>query len=289
VNATNSDLIQLGNKYTFAIFSIDEFDKTTQLINKKCNTELSIRNTNYHAINYQIRQKINYNFESFLDENLTKEQRKVVLEQIESFVNNQIECSHSELAIWHYENIEKVIAEIKLMLDKLEPAYSLMSRKVMTEKSIREAFNYQLLHYRQLPHKEIASLASALTRGFYAYNITSFTESIQKDYKKSIELYQFLYVQTKDPLHIHALAHSQSKIDRESALDSYHRAAELGHTDSQLWLATYFGCQQNKIKANYWLRQARNSAPQDVKDISMEIIELGEPVNCSDTGWALDY
>ncbi|MCG7530999.1 hypothetical protein MHM98_06505 [Psychrobium sp. MM17-31] len=286
---TEASIIETSKKYALAIVTIDEFERLTQLVNEKCDSQLSIRNKDYFTIDYFVRHRINYNVKSFIIDHIPTEQIENVQAQLELFVAANVECTINDLSIWHYEHVERPISELAEMVRKLPHAYEIASRDKLPQSKVRQYFHQQLKKYEQLPLPEVFELAKALNNGRYSYSLFSHIKNAPIDYRKSLELFKYLYDQTGHLKYLHQLAGAQANISKTAALDSYHKAAKLGYNRSQLWLGTYYGCQKKPLKAKYWLNKAKSGAPEDANDISMEIKELGEPVNCSNTGWTLDY
>lgn len=274
----------IASKYAEAVGSISIIENIFEAINTTCKTHFSIPEATLNEIDFLLRKKVLYSYAEFVNAfEDPQEVKKLATSTKNRLLQNIPNCSREQLEHLHSAYFK---ASIKKSLDTLRTEKRLYGLPKISRDNddVIKIFIDKVQRYKTLPNEEITELAGALESGVYSYTIISLVKKITKDPSKALELRKFIAKNSEDPKYFYSLAKAQEKFDKKAALKSFKTSANLGYKYAEIWLGTYYACQNNKIDALFWLNKAKNKDPDHVNDIIVEIKELGMPTDCHQ-GW----
>lgn len=271
-------------RYADAVGSVSMVDKIIEKINTKCRFQISLPNKTISETDYLLRRKTSYTYYEFVNmfENPV-EVEKLAVTSTNHILQNIPNCSEEELEQWNTVFVKPLVEKSIHTLKTEERLYGLP--KISREHDeVIKIFGEKVKHYQNLPNEEVQELASALEWGSYSYAMHTFVQGLDKDLTKSLELRKYLAKEVGDPRALYDLGKTQEKSDKIAALLSFKKSAKLGYKYAEIWLGTYYACQNNKKDALFWLNKAKTKDPEYINDILLEIEDLGMPTNCYE-GW----
>lgn len=273
-----------ATRYADAVASVSMIDHAIAKINSECRAQLSVTNKVINELDYFLRQKTSYKYSEFVSmlEN-HEEAQKLAENAAKQLLQHIPDCSKQGLKQWYTTVVQPLIEQSIYTLKTEEPLYGLP--KISRERvEVIKIFYEKVNHYKTLPNEEVEELASALEWGSYSYAMFTLIEGLEKDLNKSLELRKYLVKEVGDSKALYALGKVQEKSDKSKALQSFKKSAKLGYKYAEIWLGTYYACQNNKKEALFWLNRAKTKDPEYINYILLEIEDLGMPTNCYE-GW----
>lgn len=275
--------VKLMQAYAESIGAIRFTQKVTDYISAQCQFPFSITESVLNSVDYQIRHKVGYNYLEFIDfigvDGETNRQAEDVAKML---ITEHAGCSNKQLSVWYRESIEPLVNSEHEKLKGLETLFGLPKIN-RSESKLVKYFTKKLDRFNMLSNDEVSSLATALESGFYHYSLLS-DAKVDKNLELALTLREYLVEKTADPKLIYQLAQTQSLSSRTKALEYFKLSAEKGYVKAQMWLGTYYACDENKIEALFWLNKAALEDAKTVNLIKLEIQDLGVPTNCYE-GW----
>ena len=282
-NANQQPMIDLAEQYSVAVGSINFLDQVTQKLSEQCEGVPSLSVKELNEVDYLLRKKTNVSYLEYIELMDSSEDTSALVEE----ANEQLlalfkDCSAADLTAWGamvaLPQYEQHIAALRDLSELF--GLPIPSRQ---DSEIVGLFHQKLENYTELPAAEIEELASALEWGGYRYSLF-YNVKVAPQPQRAKDLRDYLFDVTQDPAHLFRKAVIQQRTNRGEALATYTKAAELGHGPAEIWLGTYYACNEQFERAKNWLNRARGKDPVLVGDIFAEIDELGMPTNCYE-GW----
>lgn len=281
---TEEGIEEKATVITQAVGAASFYNGLIRELNRQCNMKLAIALPILTELDYVLRKKTDYSFAEFVELFQEEEEYKLlVIDESQAVLKAMGGCSQNELKIW-FADIVKPSYQNTLSLLKAEDRLYGLPQTNRSEEFLLQEFGKKVNNYKNLPLEEISDLAEALRSGLYVYSLLSYTDKVNIDARKAVELIQFLVEKSGDSINLYKLAKAQEMYDRSLALKTYSEAALEGNVEAQIWLGTYYACNKNKFDAMYWLNKAKESDETDARDIIFELEDLGKPTNCLD-GW----
>lgn len=287
VTASENDvrLAQL-RVYAEVVGTIRFTEKVADYISKKCQVSFSVPPIVIDSVDYQLRRKLDYSYVEFINFLDVDTQSDGEAEDVANMLIEQVTaCNPAELNKWYTTTIAPVINAYVEKLSGLGNVFGL-GRINRPDNDIKTHFQNKLNRFRALSNEEIRSLANALESGVYSYTNSSHAQ-VNKDIEHAITLRQYLVEQTDSADFVYQLAGTMARVDKSKALAYYKTAAEKGYAKAQIWLGTYFACNNKKIDALFWLNKVNTDDSEEsqmVDLIQLEMQDLGKPANCYN-GW----
>jgi tetratricopeptide (TPR) repeat protein len=267
-NANQQPMIDLASQYAVAVGSINFLDQVTQKLSEHCGEAPTLSAKELNEVDYLLRKKTNVSYLEYIELMDSSEDTSALVEE----ANEQLlalfkDCSAADLTAWR--------AMVAL------PQYE---QHIAALRDLSELFGLPI------PSRQdseivglIEELASALEWGGYRYSLF-YNVKVAPQPQRAKDLRDYLFDITQDPAHLFRKAVIEQRTNRDEALATYTKAAELGHGPAEIWLGTYHACNEQFERAKNWLNRARGKDPVLVGDIFAEIDELGMPTNCYE-GW----
>ena len=101
-----------------------------------------------------------------------------------------------------------------------------------------------------------------------------------------MELWKYAAEKFNEPQAYYYIGKLLQTSSTTEAFLAFEQSAKRGYKFGEIWLGTYYACNNDLIKSKYWLEIAKKGYedPAYIDDIYAEIDELGMPTNCMD-GW----
>ena len=272
--------------YAEVVGTVRFTEKVANYISKKCQVSFSVPLIVINSVDYQLRRKLDYSYVEFINFLDVDTQSDGEAEEVANMLIEQVTaCNPAELNKWYTTTIAPVINAYVEKLSGLGNVFGL-GRINRPDNEIKMHFQYKLSRFRSLSNEEIRSLSNALESGVYSYTNSSHAQ-VTTDIEHAITLRQYLVEQTDSADFVYQLAGTMARVDKPKALAYYKTAAEKGYAKAQIWLGTYFACNNKKIDALFWLKKVNTNDSEErqmVDLIQLEVQDLGKPANCYN-GW----
>jgi hypothetical protein len=277
---------KLAVKYAEVVGDVELGNVAFSKMNKRCKTKFENSPEFLFEIDFYLRQNTGYTFSEFVQfMNREKETDSLANQLVDEIIQQNGGCDSTAIEHW-FNYVSNYNEETHSVFLRQNETLFGLPKIVRTDSQINKQFNIQLQKYKRLPYKELFDLASALEHGSYSYSMLGLSQSIKINKEKSLELWRFAAEKFNEPqayYYIGKLLQTRSTAD---AFLAFEQSAKHGYKFGEIWLGTYYACNNNIIKAKYWLEIAKRDYkdPDYIDDIHAEIDELGMPTNCMD-GW----
>lgn len=277
---------KLAIRYAEVIGDVELINVALSKVNLQCKTQLQNSPEFILELDYYLRKNTGYTFEEFVQfMNQEQETDKLAQQLVDKLIKNNKGCNTAALEHW-FEFVANYNEESHLLFLRGNEALFGLPKVVRTDDQIKTNFNLQLKKYKHLPYEELFELASALEHGLYRYSMFGFSQSIKIDKEKSLKLWKFAADKFNNPQAFYYMGKLLQTTSTPDAFLAFELSAKNGYKLGEIWLGTYYACNQDTTHTKYWLEKAKNGYKDldYIDDIYAEINELGMPTNCLD-GW----
>lgn len=277
---------KLAVKYAEIVGDVELGNIAFSKMNRRCKTKFEHSPEFLSETDYYLRTNTGYTFLEFVRfMNREKETDLLATQLVDELIQQNGGCDTTAIEHWfnyvsnHYEenHLAFLRQNVRLVgLPKID----------RSEAQIKKQFNIQLQNYKALPYKELFDLASALEHGSYSYSMFALTQSIKVNKEKSLDLWTYAAEKFNEPQAYYYIGKLLQTSSTTDAFLAFEKSAKQGYKFGEIWLGTYYACNNDMIKAKYWLEIAKKGYkdPEYIDDIYAEIDELGKPTDCMD-GW----
>lgn len=277
---------KLAVKYAEIVGDVELGNIAFSKMNRRCKTKFEHSPEFLSEIDYYLRKNTGYTFLEFVRfMNREKETDLLATQLVDELIQQNGGCDTTAIEHWfnyvsnHYEENHLAFLRQNVRLVGLP-------KIVRSDAQIKKQFNIQLQNYKALPYKELFDLASALEYGSYSYSMFALSQSIKVNKEKSLDLWTYAAEKFNEPQAYYYIGKLLQTSSTTDAFLAFEKSAKQGYKFGEIWLGTYYACNNDMIKAKYWLEIAKKGYkdPEYIDDIYAEIDELGKPTDCMD-GW----
>ena len=256
------------------------------IMNERCKTTFENSSEFLLETDYYLRKNTGYTFDEFIEfMGYETETENFANQLVNEVIQQNGGCNTVPLEHWA-KFVKNHNEENNLNFLRQNDILFGLPKIIRSELEIKQAFKNKLKGYKHLPYQELFDLASALEHGSYSYSMFGLSQSLTIDKSKAIELWKYSIEKFNNPEAYYYIGLLLQKSSRADAFDAFEQSAKQGYKYGELWLGTYYACNKDSLKAEYWLNIAKEDAkdPDYIDDIYAEIDELGMPTNCMN-GW----
>lgn len=277
---------KLAVKYAEIVGDVELGNIAFSKMNRRCKTKFEHSPEFLSEIDYYLRKNTGYTFLEFVRfMNREKETDLLATQLVDELIQQNGGCDTTAIEHW-FNYVSNHYEENHLAFFRQNVRLVGLPKIDRSDAQIKKQFNIQLQNYKALPYKELFDLASALEHGSYSYSMFALSQSIKVNKEKSLDLWTYAAEKFNEPQAYYYIGKLLQTSSTTDAFLAFEKSAKQGYKFGEIWLGTYYACNNDMIKAKYWLEIAKKGYkdPEYIDDIYAEIDELGKPTDCMD-GW----